>query len=371
MSLLLDAFEDAGVDRETVAFLVEALQNAEPDDWSAIVEPFLPSDPVVAVLNAEPDVLERTVRALEREAEEAAAEAAKPPPNADSLFLDIFVCGHEHIGEESPCSSSEALPGALAWIDASVLARCHRLCRRAQDLVTLPHVWEPRVRATCALWSLPLPEEPAQGWRSLFFELLRPRCDGIYVGECRYVHHIRPGASWDAKLCTKSYHWVDYRRYLRLLPPDPVDGALRALVLRDVCPFTAAVSALLSVDPKTHVNSLQPETSLEKRAHVSNQAHLQNIVAAGTYTWEADRVEVRFANGGDRYRMVFQLMDGHDMRFSGRLEWAQYNMISKHEEEVPFDLGRSRYGGGEAADSQKDHFPPLLVRQCPQLKHLL
>jgi len=372
MTELLDVFEDAGVDRATVSFLVEALQNAEQPDWGPILEPFLPPERALDVLSACPRVLERTVAVLEAEAEAAAAEAAKPPPNAESHFLDSFVLGAA--GQESEAEShapSHAMPGVLAWACGRCLGLCARLCRRARALAELEQVWAPRTARVCRVWGLALPK--GGSWREHYFTALRPRSDVIYVGECRYVHYIRPGASMETKLINKSYHWVDYRRYVRLLPPDAHDGALFALVLRDACPFTAGADALLGVNPRTHVNSYQDDAlaSEHRGKHMQAQAthaQLRGRVAVGTYTFEGSCVQIRFSTQGDHYCLTLDLSHGA-WSFCGRLEWREYAMVSRQGERVPFDLGRSKYGGGDPADHEKDHFPAMEIRNCRQLEH--
>lgn len=64
MTELLDVLRDGQLDQETVAFLVEALSNAEPSDWDAILEPFVQPGPVLDVLTSYPNVLEQSAVAL-------------------------------------------------------------------------------------------------------------------------------------------------------------------------------------------------------------------------------------------------------------------------------------------------------------------
>merc|ERR1712003_215911 len=62
-------------------------------------------------------------------------------------------------------------------------------------------------------------------------------------------------------------------------------------------------------------------------------------------------------------------MHGGDDRCSERLEWVQYAKTKQNGEVIPFDLGRSRYGGGEPADYEKDHFPTHVLKHCRALEH--
>lgn len=50
--MILDVFEDAGLDLETRSFLVEALLNADDTDWLDILEPFLPPSHVLSAVEA-------------------------------------------------------------------------------------------------------------------------------------------------------------------------------------------------------------------------------------------------------------------------------------------------------------------------------
>jgi len=84
MSLLLDALEDGGLDRETIHFLVEALVNAEPSDWGAVMEPFLDMEKPLKVLEAEPAELQRTVKALE-------LAVAALPNKAEDIKISCFT----------------------------------------------------------------------------------------------------------------------------------------------------------------------------------------------------------------------------------------------------------------------------------------
>mmetsp|Transcript_4763 Transcript_4763/g.8165 ORF Transcript_4763/g.8165 Transcript_4763/m.8165 type:complete len:386 (-) Transcript_4763:273-1430(-) len=384
MANLVDVLQDGGADLETVDFILQALQEAEQSDWGPILEGFVDPTEALKVLAEDPACIGKAFSTLRRIHEEAQQEANKPPPNSDSRFLDVFILGL--IGAEAvaqPGRAHEDLPGLLGSVTTHSLARCARLCRRARDLIAIEGVWEPRLGACCHRWGLAVPEV-VSGWRDTFFEVLRPRCDAIYVGECRYVHNIRPGASMEARLVKRSYHWVEYRRYVRFLPPD-VNGVRRAMVLRDTCPFDLAAEALTTLDPLTHVNASQPE-QLGEKSSINNTGQatvpqLQGRIAVGTYTWSGTKVEIEFFTLKETYYIVLELMHGGEGSLAARLEWQEYSQTQgsapavvasgQVPERLCFNLGRSQYGGGYAADSEKDHFPPMLARQHRRLEHLL
>mmetsp|Transcript_54022 Transcript_54022/g.94229 ORF Transcript_54022/g.94229 Transcript_54022/m.94229 type:complete len:393 (-) Transcript_54022:79-1257(-) len=391
MTELLDVFDDEAVDRETVSFLVEALDNAESSEWADLLEPFLPPARALAVLSSSPGVLERTREALEKEAAEAAAEAAKPPPNSDSELLDSFVLAPSEKKDDQPDKDAslskgpiaieQSFAGLLGFATVSGLMKCSYLCRRACSLVMADAVWEPRVRALCKTWQLECPDdasEDAGSWRRRFLGILRPRCDGIYVGECRYVHRVRPGTSIEAKLMNKSSFWIEYRRYVRLLPPvanEKTNGVeFRALVLRDPCTIPVAEEAFLTLDTRTHVNSLEHKKEqgqiAQARVGGDSKAILRDRVCMGTYTWAGSMVEVRYGIGEDTYKISLELMHGGEQSCSGRLEWREYSKTSDSEEALPFHLGRSKWGGAEPENHEKDHFPAMLIKPSKRLEHL-
>mmetsp|Transcript_58998 Transcript_58998/g.125086 ORF Transcript_58998/g.125086 Transcript_58998/m.125086 type:complete len:321 (-) Transcript_58998:161-1123(-) len=291
-------------------------------------------------------------------------EEGDEPPNLHSRFLDIFVLGLTltNVGNGSTTS---LFPGLLGWLDAANLCRAARLCRRSRELVLVEHNWEPRVRATCGRWQLPIPKKGT--WRHNFFKLLRPRCDGIYVGECRYVHRIRLGTSLEAK-STRPFHWVDYRRYIRLLPPDE-NGTKFAFVLRDVCNFDVAAELLSKMDPTRQLMALAKEKlTAESR---SSQAHLWARVAVGTWERCDANIEIRARCSDDQLYLTLKLSHGSDQRFSGRLDWAEYRMVDQEGDVTTFNLGRSPDGDGRPLSTEKDHYPPMYIRTCPKLEHLL
>eukprot|EP00929_Paragymnodinium_shiwhaense_P031427 TRINITY_DN17607_c0_g2_i3.p1 TRINITY_DN17607_c0_g2~~TRINITY_DN17607_c0_g2_i3.p1 ORF type:complete len:358 (+),score=86.77 TRINITY_DN17607_c0_g2_i3:63-1136(+) len=352
MSELLDVFEKGGVDRETAVFLIDVLSNAEEHEWADILEPFIEPSEIVELLRASPCLLEKATVEMEYRDGLAAASV----PNIDSRFLDILDLGHpSHVSsaakppktakrrgthtEEKQQEDVVAMPGLLCCVDVHLLARLALLCRRARDAAAQDHVWQPRATAVCRLWSLQAKTTWASAsWRERFRELLRPRCDGIYVSECRYLHNIQLGASMDPKLAYKRSHWVSYRRYLRLLPPDGSARQGVALVLRDTCSLAAAEKALLQVDPVTHVNEKEHDMDVrEYGAAMANdhkirsdesQAKLVKRVFVGTYSFdeETKRVFVTYDITGEQYSAVLDFSDDLDPEkrgnFSGRLEWA-------------------------------------------------
>lgn len=213
--------------------------------------------------------------------------------------------------------------------------------------------------------------------------VLRPRCDGIYVGECRYLHHIRPGTSLDAKLLSKSYQWNEYRRYVRFFQPPRVDGSLTVLVLRDACSYKAAEEVLLRVDPRTHVNASELEgmssdnvnakatKDLLRQMDKATKEVLQARVAVGTCTFSGSSVDIKYSCLDGSYHLQLELAHGGDDRCSHRLNWVEYAMTNKEEEVVPFDLGRSRYHDFEPSNYEKDHFASFKLRHCRALEHAL
>eukprot|EP00928_Gymnodinium_smaydae_P058357 TRINITY_DN41555_c0_g1_i1.p1 TRINITY_DN41555_c0_g1~~TRINITY_DN41555_c0_g1_i1.p1 ORF type:complete len:351 (-),score=14.48 TRINITY_DN41555_c0_g1_i1:114-1025(-) len=286
--------------------------------------------------------------------------------NVESKFLDVLI-----LGLNSACSRKSAknssngpsLPGVFEWLDAYSLIRCGRSCTKSRELTLVENVWEPRVRRLCDTWDLTC--QKAKLWRRSFLGLLRPRVDGIYVGECRYIHRIPAGASMDPKLSKRSYHWVTYRRYVRLCPPNPHDGSQLAFVLRDVCSVEAAAEVL--TDSASFICDGDASTAEFRTA----SSQLRSRVASGTYLLDGSRVEVRAKLGAEEFVHVFQLRHASDQRFSGQLDWLEYYLIDKNLEVSRFDLGRSTYGDGSPARSDKDHYPSLYIRPCRNLEHFL
>lgn len=389
MSQLVDAFDDEGLDRETQVFLCEALSNAEVEEYEDILEGFIPppscggQSKALALVMAQPGLIERTAawlqKEIEAEAAAAAAEAAKPPPNWDSMLLETLILGWQEDGGNS--CQGHVLPGVASWVDAYSLAQLARICRRAARMVAAESVWEPRVRRMYQMqgWD-PATVNCQDGWRAYFFSKIRPRFDGIYVGECRYVHYIRPGSSMDAKLASKSYHWVDYRRFVRLLPPAAEDGVRFALVMRDTCSFRAAEQAMDDVDPRTHENVYEHDgPSGQHRSlasqNVATRARLKDRVSVGMWSYTSDRaLQIKYSIGSHQYALSLELDDGAECRFSGKLAWKDYHMTDQLGERTPFNLGRKQSFGfwfDEPLDPEKDHFPPMLVRASSALAHLL
>lgn len=390
MTQLVALFDEEGLDRETQVFLCEALSNAEADDYAGMLEGFIPppadggDSKALALVLAQPHLVEEAAaylqKELEAEAAAAAAEAAKPPPNSDSMLLAAFILGWKEGGENA--GDGRWLPGVLAWVDPHSLARLSRLCPRAAPMVRAECTWQPRVRRMYEMqcWD-PAELRAEESWRAYFFSKLRPRFDGIYVGECRYVHYIRPGSSMDAKLATKSFHWVDYRRFVRLLPPAE-DGERFALVLRDTCSFKAAEEVMLDTDPRTHENIYEHDGPSGQHRGPGVQAttsrdKLRERVSVGRWSYTAGpALHIDYEISCNQYALALELDHGAGFRFSGKLAWKDYSMTDNKRggEVIPYNLGRKHAYGfwyEEPADHEKDHFPSMLFRASKPLAYLL
>jgi len=378
MSELLDAFDDAGlVDFETRSFLVEALVNAEASDWPDILEPFIsPAESALAALEKVPGVLERSQRALEKELTQT-QEGTKV-----SFVADAFL---------------KALPsGVLASCGLHAVTRCARLCRAARAHAFEEDLWQYRTERAWARWSLPptaLPNGDGKYWRQRFFLALRPRCDGIYVGECKFRRWVRLGHHTDLRKNSEALaayggrggcgEWLHYRRYVRLLPPDRIDGSMWALVLTDHCPRDAAEKVLIGgVDLASHVNPAKSEgvPSDPSQLGLQDPERLRKQICIGRYTYTPEpgsgegRININYSAIDGEYRLTLLLSHGGKYKFSDCLTWENYDLVSSTNggETVNFDLGRlPDWKGGGLADENKDHFPQMKFRARVVLEHLL
>lgn len=352
MAALLDIFEDAAVDRDTVAFLLDALDNADAAEQGDILEPFLNPSAVGkarTALAADPGLVK-----MSREIHEMRIQVqlAKEHPNAGAMILRWALDG-------------------LEFCDTYSLGRFYRLCREAQALVRTENLWEPRVRSYCLVWSLPLADEETR-WRELFFSQLRPRLDGVYVGHCGYVHKVRPGASMTDR---RTSMWIDYRRYLRLFPPDE-DGVLRALVLQDAGPLDLALEVLLDLDPRTHVGAVR-QHNLSNGPQRSSQQTIKEARAqvvgrtfTATYDFREGQVVLTYQSDSGVFNILLRVNHRRAGLFSERLEWETYSLTSgSGEEPLRFKLDRNCYG--DAADPACDHFAAFQFRPAKCLEHLL
>lgn len=257
-------------------------------------------------------------------------------------------------------------PDGLHFCDVYTLLSVDRVCRDARLMTRQDRFWEARVRAFCHVWGLPDPSSSQRTWRAHFFSLLRPRWDGVYVSQCGYLHRVRPGTSATS---SRKQIWTDYRRYLRLFPPDD-SGVLRALVLQDAAPADVAVGVLLGLDPSTHTPASPPSGILQPSKDVRH--FVQGKTFPATYELKCIDSSVNISYSDDAlgvFRMVLRLRRRSNHDFAGRLEWVDYQQTSLQGELQCYDLGRNERG--DSADVTRDHFAPFVLRPCASLAHLL
>jgi len=367
MSELLDVFDEEGLtDPQTRRFLVEALANAEEADWRDILEPFVPPEHALRVLASVPGVRTRSLKALP-----AAHSLAEAEPLAQDFLLALAS-------------------GVLAACGMHAAMRCAQLCRGAADALTpLKEAgalfWQLRAQAAATAWRVPLPCEGT--WRQRFLATLRPRCDGIYVGECWFKRYVRLGHHADMRKNAAALafdggrgatsEWLNYRRYLRLLPEVGGGNMMWALVLQDPCPRSVAEGALLEdIDLENHRNPAKPEaalaeSSLEGPADIG-RVRRRICVGRCVYRCEDHSVAVRYTAGDGESYLCFKLGHGDASSFAACLNWVEYTRTDENHEVLEFNLGRlPDWKGGGLADEDKDHFPALGFRPKVSLEHLL
>jgi len=279
----------------------------------------------------------------------------------------------EDCSTTSEVTVSQLLSPLLLWAhdglhfcDVYTLTRFDRLCKDARQLTEKDRFWEPRVRAVCDVWVLPDPVSSERTWRAHFFSLLRPRWDGVYIGQCGYLHRVRPGTSMSS---SRKQIWMDYRRYVRLCPPDET-GVLRALVLQDAAPLDVALGVLLGLDPCTHTPSSLSRGALQPSKDI--KLFLQSKTFPATYELQCSGSLVNISYPDDAlgiFRMTLRLRSRSHYDFSERLEWTDYQQTNLRGELQCFDLGRNEHG--ESVNVTRDHFAPFVLRPCASLEYLL
>jgi hypothetical protein len=218
-------------------------------------------------------------------------------------------------------------------------------------------------------------------WRQKFFKALRPRYDGVYVGECgfnRWVpvgHHadMRKNAASLAAFGGRGGHWewVKYRRYIRLIAPH------WALVLQDACPLAAARKVLhAGVDVETHTNPGKYEGVMSDGAvNSSDPEVLRKRLFLGrfSYTPATSVIAVKYTAGdGAELHIDVNLSHGGPSGFADRLEWSLYTKTAENSEVLEYNLGKlPDWKGGGLADENKDHFPCMDFRPSATLEHFL
>lgn len=312
--------------------------------------------------------------------------------------MDAAAAEKEKAEEVSPLAEFflKALPnGVLRSSGLHTIARCGQVCRAARVHCSEGALWESRLELLSARWNLTQPLPPTVGgvadavasiWPGRYLSVLRPRCDGIYIGHCKFKRWVRLGHHQDLRknaeqLAMKAGaggggEWLEYRRYVRLLPPDSVDGSLWALVLQDPCPREAAEKVLIAgVDSRTHANPAKSEGVLGEGAvaSASDPDRLRKRISVGRYTFkpEESKVEVRYAAADGNFHLTFCLSHGGPRVCADRLTWEAYTMEDESSEVIAFNLGRlPDWKGGGLADDNKDHFPQMQFRPKVVAEHL-
>eukprot|EP00933_Yihiella_yeosuensis_P004566 TRINITY_DN108931_c0_g1_i1.p1 TRINITY_DN108931_c0_g1~~TRINITY_DN108931_c0_g1_i1.p1 ORF type:complete len:355 (-),score=49.68 TRINITY_DN108931_c0_g1_i1:257-1321(-) len=354
MTSLLRLLEANQVDAETIDFLIEAVSNADDiDQQMDVLEPFLPenTEEARALLIEDPGTVKvcaevLQVRELERQ--------RLLHPNADSPLLQWAIDG-------------------LKFCDTYIVTRISWLCKEIRPFTFVPHIWEVRLRPMCGYWHLPY-EEDGQ-WREQFFDILRPRWDGVYISHCGYQRKIRPGASMTDHRTTS---WVSYRRYLRLCPPDE-DGKLKALFLQDAADQKIALQVVMGLDPSVHVASVSqsslanpgcppaPHKGLQATKDVKTQ--LASRTMSADYEFREGHVFLAYSSDVGQFDAKLKVNHYDKHNFSEQLDWIDYTLNKDGDDPVNFDLGRNDWGNPR--DPTRDHFPVFTLYAQSDVEHLL
>lgn len=321
-------------------------------------------DALLKVLQANRQDLQALRRALDTLLPAAAIEVAVAELDSDPSII-------EHWEKELQLALSKtSLLAFLQWAqdglqfcDVYCFASLAGVCTEMPQIINESHLWEPRVQFLSNCWLMPLSD--SLSWKEQFFGITRPRWDGIYVGTCGYLHRITAGASLtDAR----RRMWIDYRRYLRLCPPDDT-GVCRGLVLQDACPSDVAIDLLLSLDPQTHRAS--PAVLTGQSTGKDAKEKLAAKTMSCTYSFKDGHINLRwFDSEGGEYSASLKVGHRKDsFNFSEQLEWISYYLLNMRGDLTYFNLGRTPEG--TAAKQDCEHFAPFYLRPCSTLTHLL
>lgn len=214
-------------------------------------------------------------------------------------------------------------------------------------------IWKPRLQKLCEFWSLRWLQE---SWREQYLRLYRPRWDGVYVGQCQYLHKVRPGSSLTYK---GSCVWVSYRRYVRLFPPNE-EGELRALVLQDAAPMDLALSLLMSSDVACPAVFGKAKES---------KSHLERKIAVASYDFHLGNVRLKYSNDIGQCNLTLKVSHSKKGHFSEQMDWVDYTLTRPGDEAHSFDLGRNEWG--DPRNPSCDHFPPFVLHRQTTLEHHL
>lgn len=352
MAALLDLLHACDVDDETISFLLQALSNAEDlQEKLDVLEPFVPdrAEEARALLTEDPGAVPVCIEVYQKRQE---VKFAKLHPNAHSPLL---AWAHD----------------GLPFCDTYAVTRISMLCREIRPFTFVPDLWEPRLRRVAAFWSLPIPED--DNWRENYFSILRPRWDGVYVGNCGYKCKVRPGSSMTDK---RTAFWVHYRRYLRLCPPDE-DGKLRALVLQDAAPLDIAMEVITGLDASTHI-ALNSQSSLANGCTPSQHKGLQTKEVrsqlagktfSASYEFREGQIFLTYLSDMGKFDAVLKVSHSQTHYFSEQLEWVDYTLTKEADDPIKFNLGRNIYGN--PADPTSNHFAHFILYSQRAFEHYL
>jgi hypothetical protein len=112
---------------------------------------------------------------------------------------------------------SELQPLPLTYLDLANLDRCQSVCRKLREFVLASGNWQRTYEKYWPTDIMSTFERPraALMFRHLCLTKPYPRFDGIYIGTCRYIRNIQPGASLTDH---RTALIVEYFRVIRLIP---------------------------------------------------------------------------------------------------------------------------------------------------------